>query len=196
MISAILLAAGVSRRMGQMKQLLPFGNSNVIRAAIKNLQHTEITELIVVLGHQAELIADNIADLPVKIVLNKNYLTGMTSSVQAGLRALSPETKATLLALVDQPHIPIIVIDQLLDTYRQTQALVIKPQFQGQSGHPILIDTKLKDEILALPDDCGLNKVIKAHAAETIKIAVATGSILEDMDTPEDYQRIVDRLKV
>jgi molybdenum cofactor cytidylyltransferase len=191
MISAILLAAGQSKRMGELKQLLPFGSETIIERSIQNLLRTRIDELIVVLGHRAGEVAERISRLPVTVAINEAYLEGMTSSVQIGLAAVNPEAGAFLLALVDQPRIPPSIIDRLIDLYRQSGAKIVKPRYQGQSGHPVIIDLTLRDEILRLPPSVGLNQVTRAHSEETIYMDVDSSAVVEDIDTPEDYRRIV-----
>ncbi|MEW6734276.1 MAG: nucleotidyltransferase family protein [Acidobacteriota bacterium] len=191
MISAILLAAGESKRMGKLKQLLPFGQQTVIESAIANLHAARIDELIVVLGSCAQQVAAQLAYAPVKLVTNENYHLGMTSSLQTGLAAINWQARAILIALVDQPHVPPSVIDQLINTYYQSGALIVKPQYQNSSGHPIIIDLACRAEILALNPDCGLHLVTRAHQHQTFYLAVDTPAVIEDIDTPEDYRRIV-----
>lgn len=188
MISAILLAAGESRRMGDFKQLLPFGSTTIIDCAITALVDAGVDELIVVVGHRAQDLRAHLARQAVKIVYNEAYRAGMTGSVQKGLGALDPAATAAIIALVDQPRVEAEIIVKLIESYRQTGALIVKPQYQGRSGHPIIIDMKLKAEIMALTPDQGLNQVTRAHAAETVYVPVASSSVVEDIDTPEDYR--------
>lgn len=194
MISAILLAAGLSSRMGNLKQLLPFRNKTFIDNAINNLIEANTSELILVLGHQADEITSHLSNTTyhinnkIKPVINSNYLAGMTSSIQAGIKASNPNTKAFLIALVDQPQITTEIINLLIINYLKNNALIVKPSYQGKSGHPIIIDACLKEEILNLSTDVGLNKVTRAHLAETLLVEVTSQSILLDFDTPEDYK--------
>src|SRR5438270_670877 len=131
MISAILLAAGQSRRMGTFKQLLPFGGSTVIDSSIANLRAANIDELIVVLGYRATDLAAKLADAPVILAINQAYREGMTRSIQTGLAQVSKHSHAILLALVDQPHIPRRIINQLIAAYQSSRATIVKPQYQG-----------------------------------------------------------------
>jgi molybdenum cofactor cytidylyltransferase len=113
----------------------------------------------------------------------------MTSSVQTGINAANPKTTAFLIALVDQPQISTEIINLLISSYHQNNSLIIKPSYQGKSGHPIIIDASLKEEILKLPVELGLNQVTKRHSSNTILIEVNNKTILLDFDTPEDYER-------
>lgn len=191
MISAILLAAGLSQRMGKFKQLLTFRDQTFITSAITRLLESNIDELIVVLGFRADDVINCLNKETwvnkIKIVINENFHLGMTSSLQKGIRETQNNTKAFLIALVDQPHIPTEVIDQLIENYSQTQALIVKPTHNGKSGHPIIIDARCKQEVLALEIDEGLNKVTRKYKTETLLVPTNSKAILEDFDTPEDY---------
>ena len=193
MISAILLAAGQSRRMGKFKQLLPFGNKTFITSAITSLLAANVDELCIVLGHRASDIIDFLSKEPyfnkIKTIINENYLLGMTGSVQTGLKVVNPNAKAFLIALVDQPHIPTEIINQLIESYYQNQALIVKPAYKERSGHPIIIDIHCKEEILNLPIETGLNQVTRKYVKETLLVSVTSSVVLEDFDTPEDYAR-------
>ena len=197
MISGILLAAGQSRRMGSLKQLLPFGSTTIIDSGINSLRATRIAELIIVVGYRADEVSEHIQiyqqDTRIKLILNQQYLTGMTSSVQAGLRAVSPQSQALVLALVDQPRVTSHTIDQLIDTYYQSQATIIKPRYLGQTGHPLIIARTCWPEILALSADQGLNLVTRAYQSQTHYLEVADSAVIEDIDTPDDYAREVSK---
>jgi molybdenum cofactor cytidylyltransferase len=188
MISAILLAAGESRRMGQPKALLPFKETTFIAQIVAQLHAAPIVELLVVLGpHQTAIRAQ----LPhtVTTIDNPNYHQGMTSSLQTALRTISATSKGFLLSLVDQPHISSTVITQLITTFCQTSAGIVKPQYQQQSGHPIIVARRYVDEILQLPPDQGLNTVLRQYPADTYYLPIDSSTIIEDIDTPSDYEQ-------
>lgn len=193
MICAILLAAGLSSRMGRLKQLLPFRHKTFIDNAIENLLASNVDQIILVLGHSAKEITLHLRQQPyinhskLKVVLNENYLLGMTSSIKTGLSASASEVKAYLIALVDQPHIPVEVINFLIESYKQNNFLIVKPTYQEKSGHPIIIDTSLREQILELSDEVGLNQITRAYSKETLLIEVENKEILEDFDTWEEY---------
>ena len=193
MICAILLAAGLSSRMGRLKQLLPFRHKTFIDNAIENLLSSNVDQIILVLGHSAKEISLHLSKQAyithnkLKVVFNENYLQGMTSSIKAGLNVSANEVKAYLIALVDQPHIPVEVINFLIESYKQNNFLIVKPTYQKKSGHPIIIDASLQEQILRLPEDVGLNQVTRAFSKETLLIEVENKEILEDFDTWEEY---------
>jgi molybdenum cofactor cytidylyltransferase len=193
MLSAILLAAGESRRMGRLKQLLPWGRRTVIEACLENLLNAHVDEVIVVLGHRHEEIQAHLQHLPVRIVVNENYHQGMTSSIQRGVQAVSPDAQAVLIALVDQPMIVTDIINRLIDAYRVRGKQIVIPEYEGRGGHPILIDMAYRDEILNVDPDIGLRQVLRNHPDETLRLPVATGAVVQNMNTWDDYLRLSQR---
>jgi molybdenum cofactor cytidylyltransferase len=194
LISAILLAAGESRRMGELKQLLPFREKTVIEQGIDNLLNSQVDKIVVVLGHEWKRILEKIHHLPVTIVVNENYRQGMLSSIQRGLQVLSGSNQAILVMLGDQPHIPSSVIDQLIEAYGQGTHGIIIPKYEGKRGHPVLLDGKYREEILKTDpaNPFGLNQIVRSHPEDILEISVTAPAIIQDIDTPEDYSRIKD----
>ncbi|MEW6126402.1 MAG: nucleotidyltransferase family protein [Acidobacteriota bacterium] len=190
MISAILLAAGESRRMGEFKQLLPFGEKTFVESCVDNLLASSIDELIVVTGHREADVRRALAKRPIKSVFNAQHRQGMSSSIQCGVEAASQNATAYLIALVDQPQINIAIINQLIEAYQQTDALIAIPVYQESRGHPILLSAKLKKEILSITPEIGLKAVITAHRNETLYVKVTDQGVLLDFDYPEDFERI------
>ena len=186
-VAGIILAAGMSTRMGQLKQLLPLGG----RAAIEWIAEvvgSRLDKVVVVLGHRAEEIAPVLAAYPVRWVVNSSYRMGMLSSVQCGLRAVDPAADY-LICLGDQPRLSGAVVEQVLQAKNQISEGIIIPTANGKRGHPVLIRNAYRAEILGLPLDAGLNAVTRRHPEDTYELPVAEDAILMDMDTPADYQR-------
>jgi len=190
MISAILLAAGESKRMGDFKQLLPFRGKTFVATCVDNLLAAGLDEVIVVTGHRADDVREALADRSISFTHNQQYRSGMSSSIKQGLRAVSAEACAFLIALVDQPQIPAAVFSQVIEAYRRQTPLIAIASSLGRRGHPILLDMKLRDEILLMDDAVGLKQVVQTHSEESMLIEVATQSILVDCDVPEDYRGI------
>lgn len=191
MISGIVLAAGLSTRMGRPKQLLPFGQHTVIAQVVAVLQESGLDEIVVVTGHERRAIEAALANRPARCVFNPDFAEGeMVSSVQVGLRAASPEARAALIALGDQPHIEPEVVRRLIAAYRQTGASIVMPTHGGRRGHPIVIDRSLWPEVLALPWNDNLRMVVRAHSEEILHVPVETAAVLRDLDTPEDYEEL------
>lgn len=189
MISAILLAAGQSKRMGKLKQLIPLGNSTIVEQSIDNLLNSRVSEVIVVLGHEAEAIAQKISNRPVKIAINPAYIQGMTTSIVAGLKLVSDKAEAVMIALADQPFIDHQVINRLIDEFDTNKRGIIIPNYQGRNGHPIIFDIKYKDEILALGSQGQLSDVVHRHSEDVLRIIVDSENILFDIDTVQDYEQ-------
>ncbi len=190
-VAGIILAAGMSTRMGQLKQLLPLGG----RAAIEWIAEVvgqRLDEVVVVLGHRAEEIAPVLAAYPVRWVVNADYQTGMLSSVQRAVRAVDTEADY-LICLGDQPRLSGAVVEQVLQARKQVGEGIIIPTANGKRGHPVLICNAYRAEILGLPLDVGLNAVTRGHPEDTYELPVAEEAILTDMDTPADYRRELER---
>ncbi|HYV04128.1 MAG TPA: molybdenum cofactor cytidylyltransferase [Blastocatellia bacterium] len=189
MVSAIVLAAGESKRMGRFKQLLTLGGKTFVECCVDNLLASKANEVIVVTGHRDSEVRAALSGRQVRFVQNPDYRDGMASSVKAGVSALPEDATSCLIALVDQPEIGIDVFNLVIDTYSQESPLIVLPAYRGRRGHPILLDLKLKDEILEMDPGLGLRQVLNAHQTQTRYVEVETESVLLDFDTPEDYQR-------
>jgi molybdenum cofactor cytidylyltransferase len=186
-VAGIILAAGMSTRMGALKQLLPLGG----RAAIEwsaEVVGRRLDQTVVVLGHRAEEIAPVLAAYPVRWVVNADYQTGMLSSVQCGVQAVDAAADY-LICLGDQPRLSGAVVEQVLQARNQVSEGIIIPTASDRRGHPVLIRNAYRAEILGLPLDVGLNAVTRGHPEDTCELSVAEAAILIDMDTPADYQR-------
>ena len=194
-VVGVLLAAGESRRMGRLKALLPFGEHTVIEHVLQPLLQAELAEVAVVLGHRAAEIATVLQRWPVRLLHNPQYQHGMTTSVQAALRALQPVPDAYMLALVDQPHVPLHLVQQLLATFSATRKGLVIPTYAGKRGHPIILASTYRAEILALGPEHGLNVVTRGHAEDTLEVPVSYEDILQDMDYPDEYEAALQRLQ-
>jgi len=191
-VSAILLAAGESRRMGKFKQLLPLSGKSFVKCCVDNLLASKASEVIVVTGHKESAIRDELINRPVKLAHNPEYLKGMAASVKHGFEAVSPHSDAALIALVDQPQIGPDLIDRLIDSYETDRPLITIPTYLNRNGHPIIVDMRLRDEVAAMDIKLGLRQVIHAHSAGVARIAVSSDVVLIDADYPEDYRRMQD----
>jgi molybdenum cofactor cytidylyltransferase len=173
MLSAIILAAGESKRMGEAKQLMPLGKSTLLEQAIDNLLNSSVDETIVVLGHQAEEITKKIASKPVKIVINPDYQQGMSTSIVAGLIMVDPRSRAVMLALGDQPLVTSRTINQLIGAFIKHNKGIAVPTYRGRRGHPIIF---------------GGREIIQNHPKDVFMVAVDSESVVSDIDTQEDYK--------
>ncbi len=193
MISGILLAAGESSRMeGAFKPLLKWGRRTVIAECVHQLRQSRLDDIYVVLGHRESEIRPRLAGTGVQYAINENYRRGMLSSVKVGLGMLSPNTDAFLLALVDQPMVSSKIVDQLIEAYVKSGRGIIVPTYDGKAGHPVIIGAGYIEEIMQLDDTSpeGLRGLIKAHHGDLLEVPVATNAVLEDIDSPADYERL------
>ena len=188
MLSAIILAAGESKRMGKPKQLLPLGKSTLLEQAIDNLLNSSVDETIVVLGHKAEEITEKIANKPVKVVINPDYQQGMSTSIVAGLIMVDPRSQAVMLALGDQPLVTSRTINQLIEAFSKNKKGIAVPTYRGRRGHPIIFDIKYKAELFKLKGDIGGREIIQNHPKDVFMVAVDSESVISDIDTQEDYK--------
>ena len=194
-ITGILLAAGLSTRMGTPKQLLPFGNSTMIETVIDNLLQSKLGEVIVVIGHQADLIRSTIKSEPVQIVFNPNFCDGMLSSVQCGLRSVLKSSSAFAITLVDQPLITPDLIDIVIAAHYENNYGITIPRFNDQRGHPAIFDCQYTEEILELDQHSeGVRSILQTHADDIYYIQVDSDRILQDIDEKEDYKRAIESI--
>jgi molybdenum cofactor cytidylyltransferase len=187
MLSAILLAAGESRRMGKLKQLMPLGQSTIIERAIDNLTASAVDEVIVVLGHKAEEIKEAISTRSVKIAFNPSYGEGMSTSIIAGLKLVDPRAQAVMLALGDQPSVDSQTINRLIDEFHKSDKGIALPTYKGRRGHPVIFAASYKAELLKLKGDIGAREIIKHHPQDVLEVAVDSAGVISDIDTEEDY---------
>jgi len=195
-ISAIVLAAGMSRRMGRPKLLLPLGDELAIQRVVRTVTGSTVDETIVVVGHRRAEMEDALKQFPARVVYNPDYAQGeMLSSIQTGLRAASAQATAALIVLGDQPGISTAVIDRIVTALRAHGDQICLPTYGGRRGHPIGLPRRFWSEVLALGWDASLRDVIRRHREDIMEVAVPDEAVLIDMDTPEDYERALGRLE-
>ena len=144
---------------------------------------------MVVVGRDAEFIRQTLHKRPVSFVENPDPEGDMLSSVRCGLRALPDSCEAILVALGDQPGITHELVRDLIRTFRKTSRGIIVPAHAGRRGHPLLFAARFRDEVLTCHDHVGLRGLVASHPDEIFEVTTTTASVLEDLDTPEDYQR-------
>lgn len=187
-VGIVVLAAGAGERLGGGKLLLPLQGQPLVRRAVTTALTATRSKIVVVLGHDAGRVAAVLEGLAVDWALNPDYRQGLSTSLRTGLAALPPGTRAALFVLADQPGVTPGVIRQLLDAYRPGGKKIIVPVYQGRRGNPVLIDRSLWPQLLALRGDVGAREIIRAHPEEVLAVPVPDPGILQDIDTPADYQ--------
>ena len=188
-VAALLLAAGRSRRMGAFKPLLPFGDRTVIECCIDNLRGAEIDDIVVVVGHRAEDIREQLRNSQVSFAVNPDPDSEMSASIALGLKQVSSNARSLLLALVDHPAVPPEVIRNLIEEWKRG-AMLVQPEHGGRGGHPVLIDMAYRDELLVLDPAQGLRVLFATHREKVRRVPVESPYVARDMDTWEDYRRL------
>ncbi|MBN2041533.1 MAG: NTP transferase domain-containing protein [Spirochaetes bacterium] len=184
-ISALILSAGFSSRMGAFKPLLKFGNLTIIEFVINLFLNSGIEDITVVTGHRSDELSERLSKLKVNKVYNADYETGMFSSVLAGVRSLS-ECDAFFLLPVDIPLIRKYTITGLMDAFSNNNSDVVYPVFQNRRGHPPLLSSNIVHDILGYNGEGGLAGLLSQYTNIT-EHRVADNGILLDCDTPDDY---------
>lgn len=196
MISAILLAAGKSRRMGKPKLLMPFGQSTIVEQAIDNLLSSVVNEVIVVVGYGAKESIKTLVTKPVKLVTNPDYEQGMSTSIITGLNLVDSQAQAVMLALGDQPLINSQTINRLVKEFYNHDKGIAIPTYQGSRGHPIIFAIKYKEKLLELKGDMGGRQIIKDHPDDILEVAVNCAGIYIDIDTVDNYHLEKEKLGI
>jgi molybdenum cofactor cytidylyltransferase len=194
-VSAVILAAGRSSRMGEAKQLLRVGKRTLLERAIENARGAQVDEVVLVLGFSAETIRRELpADVfdGVRVVVNQQYEQGMASSLREGLSAVSLQMDAALIVLADQPFVRSETIDRIIERYRSTSAEIVIPFYKGSRGNPVLLDRSVFREVMALEGDTGSRAIFANHAGRIVEVNVDDAGILLDIDDKADYERLRD----
>jgi len=191
-LTAIVLAAGASSRMGRAKALLPIGADTFLSRIVRTFAAAGITDTIVVVGHDARAIVERHPDLGARFVRNDRYEQGQLSSLVTALDALDDRTEAVLLTLVDVPLAGVATITAVTACYHETHAPVVRPVRGAQHGHPVLIHRSLFDAIRNADPAAGAKPVLRAHASPPGDVAVEEEGAFFDIDTPTDYERALE----
>jgi len=187
MISAILLAAGQSKRMnGENKLTKEIQGIPLIKLSVKNILASSINELIIVLGHQKEIIEKLIdKNKKIKFVFNKNFENGMASSINTGLNNLSKKTEAFFICLADMPMVNHDIYNQLIKSKDNKEIIV--PTYKGQQGNPVLFDKSMKEKILDIKGDVGAKKILELNKDKILNLEINDQSITKGFDTQDNF---------
>jgi len=179
--------------MGVPKQLLPWRTTTVLGEVLDQLGRSTLDEIYVVLGHEGERVAAELAGRRIHLLTNPDYHCGMLSSVRCGLRALPPTCEAVMVVLGDQPAITAELIDILINAFRSADKGILVPLHDGKRGHPLLFSARYRQEILSCYDAVGLRGLLLAHPDDVCELGVSTAAVLSDIDNPDDYRRELER---
>ena len=188
-VTAIVLAAGMSTRMGAIKQLLHIGGKTLLENVLDNLGRTQVKDIIVVLGSSAEEIRQRVPLENVRVIINEAYRKGMGTSLRMGLSAINPEAVAALVVLADQPFVRPDTIDHLIEQYRRQRPEIAIPMYRGFRGNPVLLDRSVFPELMSLTGDIGCRAIFGSHTDNLLKVPVEDIGVLLDVDTRADLDR-------
>ncbi len=192
-VAAIVLAAGLSTRMGQPKLLMDWGGKTVLQTVLLTLNTAGIETIHVVIGANRDLIEDSILALsfPVELVFNPYFSNGeMTDSIKVGIASIPRDVSAVMIVLGDQPQMKLEVVKGVLDIYQKSGAKIIVPSYQFRRGHPWLIERTLWSDLENLNPSFTMRDFLRKHQDEIHYLEVDTPTVLQDLDTPQDYQRL------
>ena len=187
MISAILLAAGQSKRMnGENKLAKKIKGIPLLKYALNNILKSSVNEIIIVLGYQSEIIEKLIdKNDKIKFVFNADFETGMASSIKKGVENLSKKTDAFFISLGDMPSINYNTYDQLIK-YKKNQKIIV-PIFKGQKGNPLLFPKSFEKIMLSIQGDHGAKKILENNKKQILNIEINDPGIIKDIDVLEDF---------
>jgi molybdenum cofactor cytidylyltransferase len=194
MITALILAAGQSKRMGQPKMLLPWRNVTVIEQIIGVFAKAGMEDILVITGgahdRVQEIILKDCGEYPVRTAYNKDYESGeMLSSIQFGLRNLAGKgIGAAIIGLGDQPQVEEGSVRRVCEAFLQTKSPLVVPSYRMRRGHPWLVARSLWNEILGMRPEQTPRDFLNAHAEDIQYVELDAPSILTDLDTPQDYR--------
>ncbi len=192
-VTGIVLAAGKGSRMGQTKQLLPFRGQTMLECVVDNALASRLDRIILVLGFQAEAVARLFEGRDVTVVINQLYESGQSSSLKAGLQEVTHEADAVLFLLGDQPLITPETINHILSGYERSQnSTVVLPLFEGRRGNPVLFSRETFSRLATLSGDCGARSLFAEYAGHILEVAVSDRFIITDIDTEEDFHRLLE----
>jgi molybdenum cofactor cytidylyltransferase len=186
-VSAILLAAGMSQRMGDVKQLLPLAGKPAILHCLETIIASGIEDIVVVLNAQAKKIEETIRHLPLTIALNNDRSSDMAESVRIGLQSIRRGATGILVCLSDHPLISINTLKTLIARHKREPDKIIIPVYKNRKGHPGLFPKHCADEIFY---GVNLREIVDKDNGRVYFVEVYDEGILLDMDTPEDYRMI------
>lgn len=187
-ISAIILAAGQSKRMGQPKMLLPWESTTVLGKVIETLQYAGVVDILVVSGGAREEVERIAEKYNARVVHNEDFANSdMLKSIQLGLQGQKVQSEATLICLGDQPQVEERSVQKVCVEFQQHKSNIIVPSYQMRRGHPWLIARDLWDEVLQMHEPESMRDFLNSHKNDIFYVEHDSPNILQDLDTPADY---------
>jgi molybdenum cofactor cytidylyltransferase len=189
-VSAVLLGAGESKRMGVDKLSLPWKDKTVLFQCLDSLLRSKAGEVVVVLSNRTRGIGRDFPLERVKVVVNPHSKRGMSTSIRRGLQAIDPQSKGVLIALGDQPLLQPQTINALIRAFlRDGKKAIVLPLYRGEKGHPVLFSRFYEKELLKLKGDVGGRSIVDKYGDHVIEVRTKSGAVIRDMDTWKEYQK-------
>lgn len=195
MISAIILAAGASSRMGQPKAALPFGQTGetVLSRIVSTILAGGVTSVAVVAGAHLDAARQAMPrhERRARVIAHLGWEQGQLSSLVAGLDAIDePSLEAVMVTPVDVPLVTPATVAALISAWRRTRAPIVRPVDGERHGHPVIFDRSVFDELRSANPNLGAKAVFATHRDRVLNVEVKDPGAFEDIDTPGDYQRL------
>jgi molybdenum cofactor cytidylyltransferase len=192
-IVALVLAAGYSRRMKKNKMLLPFGTGTVIEHTVQKFFQAQMDGVAVVVGHEQERIRQALSSYPVRFIENPHFPEGMSTSVKEGIRVLGedPLVEGVMIIPGDMPLVQIKTISAMREIFYESFSSIIIPLYEGKRGHPALFARSLFPRLQEITGDIGARDVVRENLTRCCFLKVNDPGILIDIDSPEEYARMV-----
>ena len=189
-VSAILLAAGESTRMGQNKALLPWKGQTLLEYHLEQLKQTTVEKTVVVLGYEAEKLLPHVEKAAkVSVIINLDYPSGRCSSIKAGMRVLPSQSDSVLILAVDQPR-PYCLLEELIEYHQSYRNLITVPTYEGKHGHPPIFSSSLFPELLEVSEErMGLLDIMRHYKTQVAELPVSYPIVLVDLNNAGDYER-------
>ena len=190
MVSAILLGAGESKRMGTDKLSLPWAGTTLLGHCLDILLRSDVREVIVVVGGHGTGQVEKRRGFEakkVKVVRNRDYKEGMSSSIRRGIRSIDPESRGILIALGDQPLLKTKTINALIEAFHRGKGSIFVPVHRGRRGHPVIFGRGFEEELLKLTGDVGARSIIARHPEKVVEVRTRSVAVVKDIDTRKEY---------
>ncbi len=194
-MTALVLAAGTSSRMGRPKPLVPILGRPLLARVLETVRSIDPAETVVVLGADAERVRAGVDLRKATVVVNPEFAEGMGSSLRHGAEAAASSKGPLLVVLGDQPFVEPATLEALIQRHAAGQAKVLIPTFEGVRGNPVLLDHAVIPELGSLHGDIGCRALFPGHAADLVEVPVTDPGILIDVDTPDELTRLEETLR-
>jgi len=196
MIAGLILASGQSKRPSGVKPLLVHESAALLERVVQNIRSAKLDPLIVVLGVEARRVIQKIPLGGLKVIINPQPSLGLSSSIQRGLAHLPPRSSGLMIAFGDMPLVTTETVSLLIDEFSKNKKGIVAPVYEKRRGHPVILDLKYLDELLALRGNLGAGAIVDAHPKDVHEVKVRSDEVLIEVGTHEDWEAVKDRLDI